>query len=184
MPKTGSRIQLGKAFLVLLIIVIVLVSGSYIMLKWGPLPVAVADHAFPYEKQIVKIPLRARINRELKTAPFAASEDVLESGAHIYHQQCAICHGTPGYDSAFARRMYPPPPQLWKKNGTHGAVGVSDYEPGLAYWFIANGVRLTGMPSFSHALSDTEMWQVSLLLKNADKEMSAPVAQILNSSKP
>jgi mono/diheme cytochrome c family protein len=44
---------------------------------------------------------------------------------------------------------------------------------------VANGIRLTGMPAFKHVLSDTEMWQVSLLLKNADKEIPDPVERIL-----
>ena len=58
-------------------------------------------------------------------------------------------------------------------------VGVSDDEPGETYWKVANGIRLTGMPSYSKVLSDTEMWQVSLLLKNADKELPDPVTEIL-----
>jgi hypothetical protein len=40
------------------------------------------------------------------------------------------------------------------------------------------------MPSYSHVLSDAQMWQVSLLLKNADKELPQPVMQILSSSTP
>ena len=34
---------------------------------------------------------------------------------------------------------------------------------------MANGIRLTGMPAYRPSLSDTEMWQVALLLANADK---------------
>jgi mono/diheme cytochrome c family protein len=120
----------------------------------------------------------------VKPAPFEASEDVFESGAQIYRERCSICHGLPSHDSAFARRMYPPPPQLWKKHGSNGQVGVSEYDPGLAYWFVANGVRLTGMPSFKQTLSDTEMWQVSLLLKNANKDMPASVTRILKQPEP
>jgi mono/diheme cytochrome c family protein len=56
---------------------------------------------------------------------------------------------------------------------------VSDDEAGETYWKIANGIRLTGMPAFGKVLSDTEMWQVSLLLKNADKEMPDPVVKLL-----
>jgi mono/diheme cytochrome c family protein len=165
-------------------VILVLLVVSYLGLRFGALPVAVADSAFPFERQIVKIPLRARVDRETKTPPFGASDQVFESGAHIYQEHCALCHGIPGHDSAFAKQMWPPPPQLWKKHGTQGAVGLSDYEPGLAYWFVTNGVRLTGMPSFAHILSDTERWQVSLLLKNANKEMPAPVTEILNAPKP
>ena len=40
------------------------------------------------------------------------------------------------------------------------------------------------MPSYKHVLSDTQMWQVSLLLKNADKELPGPVTQILDSPTP
>ena len=76
--------------------------------------------------------------------------------------------------------MYPVAPQLWQKHGKHGVVGVSDDEPGETYWKVAHGIRLTGMPAYSHVLSETQMWQVSLLLANADKELPNPVSQILN----
>jgi mono/diheme cytochrome c family protein len=75
--------------------------------------------------------------------------------------------------------MYPAAPQLWKKH-THGnVVGVSDDEAGETYWKVANGIRLTGMPAYSHVLTDTQMWQVSLLLKNADQQLPDPVIAIL-----
>jgi hypothetical protein len=35
------------------------------------------------------------------------------------------------------------------------------------------------MPSYDHLLSENEMWDVSLLLKNADQPLPAPVAAIL-----
>ena len=119
-----------------------------------------------------------RIEKEQKKAPFGISEDVFEGGAKVYRAQCASCHGTPGHDVAFAKYMYPNAPQLWKKH-RNGVVGVSDDEAGETYWRIANGIRLTGMPSYNKVLSDTEMWQVSLLLKNADKELPQPVTAIL-----
>lgn len=46
---------------------------------------------------------------------------------------------------------------------------MTDDEPGETYWKVANGIRLTGMPGFNQQLSTTQMWQVSLLLANADK---------------
>jgi thiosulfate dehydrogenase len=181
--KSGSN-GFGKLFLGFLIGIAVVAIGLFAYLKLGPLPVAVADAPLPFEKEIVRLPLDARIERETKTAPFGISEDVFETGAHIYRAQCANCHGTPGHDVAFAKYMFPSAPQLWKKHGTHGVVGVSDDEPGETYWKVANGIRLSGMPSYTHVLSDAEMWQVSLFLKNADKELPGPVAQILNAPAP
>jgi mono/diheme cytochrome c family protein len=141
--------------------------------------VATADKPFPFEKSIVSVPLNARIDREMKTAPFGISEDVYEGGARVYRADCAACHGTPGHDVPFAKYMYPGAPQLWKKHATGNVVGVSDDDAGETYWKVANGIRLTGMPAFNHVLTDTEMWQVTLLLKNADQQLPDPVVKIL-----
>lgn len=147
----------------------------FLYLKYGHPPVAAADPAFPMEAQIVHVPLGARIAKEMKSPPFAVDEAGLEAGAKIYTAECASCHGRPGDDVPYARWMYPKAPQLWKKHG-HGVVGVSDDEPGETYWKVSNGIRLTGMPAYQHILSETEMWQVSLLLKGADKPQSPAVA--------
>jgi thiosulfate dehydrogenase len=184
MAKKSSSGGFGKVFLGFLLGVVAAAAGLFGYLKFGPLPVAVADAPLPFEKQVVKLPLNARIDRETKTAPFGISEDVFESGARIYAAQCAHCHGTPGHDVGYAKYMFPSAPQLWKKHGNHGVVGVSDDEAGETYWKVANGIRLSGMPAYTHVLSDTQMWQVSLLLKNADKELPGPVSQILNSPTP
>lgn len=178
MAKKGGG-GFGKLFLGFVLGAVAVVAGGYAYLNFGPLPVAVSDAPFPLEKQLVRIPLHSRIDTEKKEAPFGISEDVFEGGAKIYHAQCAACHGTPGHDVGYAKFMYPSAPQLWRKHGSKGVVGVSDDEPGETYWRVANGIRLTGMPAFKHVLSDTEMWQVSLLLKNADKEIPDPVERIL-----
>jgi hypothetical protein len=59
--------------------------------------------------------------------------------------------------------MFPTPPHLFR------GKGVTDDEPGETYWRVAHGIRLTGMPEFKTAPNETQMWQVSLLLANADK---------------
>jgi thiosulfate dehydrogenase len=120
-----------------------------------------------------RVPIRARISRQMESPPFGATEESLESAALIYRKQCAICHGTPGNDAAYAKHMYPPPAQMWKKRGPNGAVGVSEFEPGMTHWFTKNGVRLSGMPAFGDTLSDAQRWQISLLLKNANQKQSS-----------
>ena len=179
MAKKSGGGGFGKLVLGFLLGIVAVAAAGFAYLKIGNLPVAVTDAAFPLEKQIVKIPMRSRIEREKKEPPFGTSEDVFEGGAKVYREQCASCHGTPGRDVGYANHMYPSAPQLWKKHARGNVVGVSDDEAGETYWKVANGIRLTGMPSFGKVLSDTEMWQVSLLLKNADKEMPDPVVKIL-----
>ncbi|MGB6131999.1 MAG: cytochrome c [Acidobacteriaceae bacterium] len=148
--------------------------------RFGHPPVAVADHPFPFEKQIVKMPLNARIDREMPaSSPVAATPANLMAGAQTYREQCAACHGLPQRNASFAAHMYPSAPQLWKWHRV-GVIGVNDDPVGETYWKIDNGIRLTGMPSFNKVLDQTQMWQVALLLKNAGNTLPAPVVQLLN----
>lgn len=154
-------------------------TGGWMYLKWGHPPVAAADPAFPMEAQIVHLPLGARIDRELETAPFHGNEQVYENGATVYRQNCAQCHGIPGHDVDYAKWMYPRTPQLFKKHTKGNVVGVSDDQPGETFWKVKNGIRLTGMPAFQHTLSNEQMWDVTLLLKSADQPLSETVQEEL-----
>ncbi len=151
----------------------------YLHFRLGRPPVAVADAPYWLEEQVVSVPLHARIDKEMpKNAPIEPSATNLEAGAHIYRQQCAACHGLYGRPSSFAPHMYPKAPQLWAPHGD-GVVGVSDDPPGETWWKVANGIRLSGMPAYSKVLTETQMWQVSLLLANADKPLPAGVLTLL-----
>jgi thiosulfate dehydrogenase len=177
--RNGGSSGSGKFLLGLLFGIASVALGGWAYLRFGNLPVAVTDHAWAYEHQLTHTALDARIDREKKPAPFGTGEDVFESGAHVYREQCASCHGVPGKPVPFAKDMYPDAPQLWVKHKNSAVVGVSDDDTGETYWKVANGIRLTGMPSFQHILTDTQMWQVSLLLKNADQPLPDPVSRIL-----
>ena len=175
--RSGGRLV---AFLLgILFAFAAVLGGGWVYLHYGHPPVATADPAFPMEAQIVHVPLGARIEREIKKPPFGTSEDGFEAGAKMYVASCASCHGTPGHDSAYGKWMYPSAPQLWRKHARVGVVGVSDDEPGETYWKVKNGIRLTGMPAYRHLYTETQMWEVSLLLKNADQALPDPVMRLL-----
>jgi len=139
--------------------------GAYIYFATGHAPVATADPDMPFEKFIVRKALHARLEGAIpKDVPIQADEANFLAGANLYKQHCAVCHGLPASDkTAIATGMYPRPPQLFK------GKGVTDDPAGETYWKVANGIRLTGMPGFKNSLSDTQCWQVSLLLANANK---------------
>src|SRR5215475_3700011 len=117
MIQNRSGMQYGKVFIGVVIVLILLTTGAFAYLRFGPVPVAVSDAPFPFEKKIVRIAVRARIARQTEHPPFPSSEDVYESGATIYQRQCSMCHGTPGHDAPLSKQMFPTPPQLWKKHG-------------------------------------------------------------------
>jgi thiosulfate dehydrogenase len=153
--------------------------------RWGQPPVAVADPPLPFERQIVGIPLNTRIDREMPdNPPIQADEENLVAGAQTYRDQCAACHGFYGKPSSFAAHMYPSAPPLWEKHRNSDVIGVSDDPPGETYWKVANGIRLSGMPAFRDVLSDTQIWQVAILLSNADKPLPPGALAIVRGGQP
>jgi thiosulfate dehydrogenase len=162
-----------------LLCLVTLPLGVFLYLRTGHPPVAVADAPFLLEKAIVRIPLHARIDSEMSAkVPIEANDTNFASGATIYREQCAVCHGTYDQPSTAGEHMYPSAPHLWKRHGNN-VVGVSDDPPGETYWKIENGIRLTGMPAFNKTLDQTQMWQVTILLANADKPMPDSVMTLL-----
>jgi len=131
----------------------------------GSAPVATTDSDMPFEQYFAHKALDARIAKDMpKTVPIQPSEANYLAGADLYKQHCAVCHGLPlTPKTAIATGMYPKPPLLLE------GKGVTDDEPGESYWKISNGIRLTGMPGFSKSLSETQMWQIALLVANAEK---------------
>ena len=155
-----------KAFLAGIIIGVLLVgaAAAYYFMS-GMAPAAVEDKPMPMEKFFANKALDAHIEKEMpKSIPIAADETTYLAGADVYQQHCAICHGLPNVEQMpMAKGMFPKPPALFKGHG------VTDDPAGETYWKVANGIRLTAMPEFKHILNDTEIWQVTLLLANADK---------------
>jgi thiosulfate dehydrogenase len=140
-------------------------AGVYFYFSTGRAPVATSAPPMPFEKRLAHQALNARVDREMpKAVPIQADESNLAAGANVYREHCVVCHGVPGQPETFiAKGMYPHPPKLME------GKGVTDDEPGESYWKVANGIRLTGMPGFRSTLSETQMWQVSLLVANSDK---------------
>lgn len=164
-----------KGILVGILIGILLVFfGTYFYFATGRAPVATKAPEMPLEHKFTHIALDAYLEKlpHLKP-PVPQDEENFLAGAKVYMENCAMCHGLPGEPrTAIAEGMFPPPPQLFR------GVGVTDDEPWETYWKVNGGIRMTGMPGFGERLSDTKMWQVSVLLKNADK-LSPAVKAVL-----
>ncbi len=154
--------------------IVVVVLGGFLYFAMGMAPVATSAPPMPFERKVAGMALHRVIAKEAPVnAPIPADEGNMVAGAHVYREQCAVCHGTLGQqETAIGKGMFPHPPQLFTGHG------VTDDPAGETYWKVANGIRLTGMPGFKASLSDTQMWQVSLMLANADKLSAAGKAVV------
>jgi mono/diheme cytochrome c family protein len=176
---------MGRILFGIVLGVILVPVALFAWFHFGQVPVAVADAPLPQERLITSLPLNARIDREMvKSPPFQPDENNLVAGAQVYRDECAVCHGFHDRPSSFGPHMFPDAPPLWEKHQNNDVVGVSDDPPGETYWKVANGIRLSGMPSYGEVLSATQMWQVSLLLANADKPLPPAALELLRSQPP
>ena len=158
----------------ILLTLLAVFGGAYLYFSGGHAPVATKAAEMPFEHKFAHMALDAYLSKlPHPNPPLAENEQSFLEGARVYKEHCAVCHGLPGEPkNAIASGMFPPPPQLFK------GTGVTDDEAWETYWKVYGGIRMTGMPGFSDHLSETKMWQVSVLLKNADKISQAVKAEL------
>jgi thiosulfate dehydrogenase len=168
-----------KGILLGIILGVIGVAASvYLYFANGHAPVAVTAADMPFERTFARLGLHAYLGKLPHPEPqVAADEKNLLEGAKVYKDNCAMCHGLPdAQKTKIAQGMSPKPPQLFK------GTGVTDDEPWESYWKVEGGIRMTGMPGFKDALTETQIWQVTQLVKNADKITSAVKADLTGAS--
>lgn len=157
---------MAKGFVVgLMVGILLLAGGLYFYFASGMAPTAATDPPMPFERILARIALRAHIEKQSMASPaVAADEPNFLAGAKVYKDNCAVCHGLPGQTGpAIAENMFPHAPALFR------GKGVTDDPISESYWKTANGIRLSGMPSFKKTLSEVQLWQVNQLLVHANQ---------------
>lgn len=138
--------------------------GAYLAVTNGWIPAGMDSGLLPGEKWAAHHDLNAVLQREATDkSPITADETNLLAGQNVYANNCSGCHGTPNQPKpAFGKGFNPAAPSLAKH-------GVTDDPEAETYWKVKHGIKWTGMPTFQKMLSEKEMWQVTLFLKNMDK---------------
>ena len=154
--------------------VLLVAMGIFFYFATGRAPVATNGPEMPFEHDLAHLGLAAYLKKLPHPDPqVPADEKNFLAGAEVYKKDCAVCHGLPGGSKpAIAAGMAPKPPQLFE------GMGVTDDEAWESYWKIENGIRMTGMPGFKGSLTEPQIWQVTVMLKNGDKLPSSVLAAL------
>jgi len=84
-----------------------------------------------------------------RSNPIGTSAEELKPGVEHFARYCALCHGNDGngQDAAFARGLFPKPPDM-------RAAATQTLTDGELFYIIENGIRFTGMPAFGTGQPD------------------------------
>ncbi len=173
--RSGGASGFGRLLLGVFLGVCLSAAAAVAYFYFGKSPVAVSDKPALWEHLAETVSVRRRMSSEAKLPPFPASEEVFEAAAHIYRNQCAVCHGVPGREAAVGRQMLPHAPQFFGRDRRE----TSAKAVGELFWPTAFGIRRSGMPAYNHTLSNTQLWQLALLLHSANDELPDPVSNLL-----
>jgi thiosulfate dehydrogenase len=145
---------------------IALTVAVYLFVKAGGVSMETSAKPLPLEKAVARMALRASLGNAGSDKPaLPLSETTMLAGAREYKEHCAVCHGVPGRPrTAISRGMFPRPPQLFDEKDM-----VTNDPEGVTYWKVTHGIRLSGMPAFARTLSDTQRWEVTIMVAHADK---------------
>jgi mono/diheme cytochrome c family protein len=149
---------------ILLALLATAITG-YAIIRTGTIPANADERPPRLERWAARMSLHATLARSAPRvdAPLPTTDQNLVSGIKLYAQNCSVCHGDSSANATnIAEGLYQKPPQL-------GKDGVEDDPEGVTYWKIAHGIRWTGMPAFDRSLNETQIWQLTLFLKNMDR---------------
>jgi mono/diheme cytochrome c family protein len=95
-----------------------------------------------------------------KKNPVAANAQFLQEGRNSFLAHCAACHGVDGSGKTpVGANLYPRVPDL----RSEPTQRLTD---GEIHYIIENGVQLTGMPAWSKAGSEDDIWKLVLFVRN------------------
>ena len=155
---------MGKILLGVIITLLVLILGGLGFATLGLFPTSANVEPPHWERHLAMSAVDASMERHAPrvTNPLMPTDDNLKDGIKLYTMNCALCHG--GLDrkpSALSTSFYPPPPNL---------IADSPDDPEWhIYYTIRTGVRYTGMPAWDKALSNGDMWKITMFLSHMDK---------------
>jgi mono/diheme cytochrome c family protein len=144
----------------LLAILLLMLLGGFVVVYAGVYDVAATEPHAPVTHWILETVRTRSIKAhaaQLQAPPGLDDPAKVLTGVEHYAAHCAVCHGAPGVPKGdIAQGLYPPPPNLAKT--------VHVYSSAELFWIVKNGIKMTGMPSWTDH-SDEELWATVAFLK-------------------
>lgn len=152
---------------------LVVMLACILVIKMGLIPINADAAPSALERKLFPLAVRASVARRSSEQPgvgASPTDDDLVSGARIYREMCAGCHGRlGGRASVLGASFYPPAPQLPGHRTSYNQAEV--------FWIVKHGIRNTSMPAWRNLLSDEDIRQVSTFVGRIDSLPASIVAE-------
>ena len=158
-------------------LIVIAIAGLWVA-KTGRVSFEADQEASHLERSLAMGAVDAATDRRAPDVknPLAPTEENIVSGAHIYFDHCAGCHGVPSNpDSQFGRSFNPPVPAFFKD--------TPDMPENQNFYIVQHGIRWTGMPAWKNMLNETQIWQVVTFMSNIEK-LPAPATKVFEFNAP
>ncbi len=178
MPSNRTRLVIKTAILTLLCAAAVGAAGGLAVFFGGWYYVGATKHHFQPVYSLLEKGMQYSVRhqaRDVVVPPLGARAQVLR-GAAVYRDNCAQCHGGPGFaQSPIGMSMQPVPGPLVDA-GTH-------WRDRELYWITRHGIKMSGMPAWEYHLDDADIWATVAFIK-ALPSMSAQDYRTITAAPP
>lgn len=146
-----------RRLIILAVVVLVLAAAGFWFLRSGRMDLSATADPSAVEGRVAMMALDASAERHAPrgSSPVAQTPANLVAGARLYRVHCAVCHGSPAQPES-PLTFYPRAPQF-----VHDAP---DMPANQNFFIIKQGIRWTGMPAWTGALTDDQIWTIVAFL--------------------
>ncbi|WP_198264599.1 c-type cytochrome [sulfur-oxidizing endosymbiont of Gigantopelta aegis] len=161
-------------------IIIAAVIGLLIAMSviwFGLYNVAANDKHLNSTEQFLKFVLKRSISTrsaDIKVPDLTDTAQITEGAVH-YAEMCTGCHLAPGLESSELNAgLYPTPPVFTSEEYAS--------TPEAQFWVIKNGIKMTGMPAWSPAHTDEQIWGMVAFLQKIKSYSAEQYTKLSTSS--
>ena len=151
--RTRLILKTAAATLLLAAVVAALIGAAVLRSGWYNIG-ATRQH-FQVVHTLLEQGMRDAVRHHARNvlAPDLTSTQQVIRGAALYRDNCAQCHGGPGFaQSDWGKSMQPLPGPL--------VTATRHWNAGELYWITRNGIKMSGMPAWEYHLADDDLWAV------------------------
>jgi len=153
MPATRTRLILTTAIGTLLGAGAIAALAGFVVLRAGWYDIGATTQHFQPVYTLLEQGMHYSVRHHARSVAVPALGDRAQvlHGAIVYRDNCAQCHGGPGFAPGNHGLSMQPVPGPLVDASRH-------WKPRELYWITRHGIKMSGMPAWEFHLGEDDMW--------------------------